>query len=767
MLANGNEDGSVTLWDAQSGEKKRALQGLSQQSIYCVAFSPRSLILATGSGDTTITLSDPASGRIRRSLRGHSSYVFCLAFSSDGSLLASGSGDSNIIIWDPISGARVRTMQGHSHNVWSVNFSPDGSRLASGSRDKSIIVWNCFTGEKHLVLHCHSGYVLSVVFSPDGSLLASGSEDKSIILSDPHTGHQKRVLQGHWNGVWSLAFSPDGTMLASGSADKSIILWDPLTGKRKLSLPGHSSYVLSMAFSPDGNMLASGSDDKTLKVWDTKKNVGEILWTTNTGSSVRSVAFCSLAGKEPSYIELPCLAEPTADGSFLNVRVMVSDLESILRINESADEDRFKAFVTAVRGMARSKIEERASGEAQKLGMAKDLISNLNSVPCARLARKAQEFRAIVLGKALDVSLVEPESSESPSAEDALVLDLQALVDSAEDYVEHLPLVFLRTLVSELLPDIPKALSRMDAWLEKTAAGLAWRKAALQAAHAAKDEASAGPDDTEARSTVAKTIFSACEAVNFGLETSLPNMYSSRSTSVNANEYVTASLSHARQCLLSARNDEKAAKAALLKATATITHTKQETLTQILDEQARTGESQALDSVLSELKKTAQVTATHATCMQRLVEALEQASKVCGEVAGQLDAQVPEATDRLARSKDSLQARSSIQESATSVANHVKSINQLEAIIQQANIAVEEQETLHKYAEAKVTHARKAWESLRNLLSRDLELHENAHYHRIRAANLAGVTVDDLRMVLMERGLADCFDKMAEVCFFA
>jgi hypothetical protein len=778
MLAHGNEDGSVTLWDASTGAEKRALKGLSQKSIYCIAFSPQNLILATGSGDTNITLSDPSTGKIQRSLRGHSSYVFCLAFSCDGSMLASGSGDTNIIIWDPISGDKLKTLKGHSHNVWSVAFSPDGSRLASGSRDKSLIIWNTCNGERHLTLQCHSGYVLSVVFSPDGSMLASGSEDKSIVLSDPVTGQTKRTLQGHCNGVWSVAFSPDGSMLASGSADKSIILWDPYTGKKKLTLPGHSSYVLSMAFSPNGNMLASGSDDKSLKLWDTRKSLGTAVWTMNTDSSVRSVAFFSFAGKKVPHVELHCRGHPTTD-SITTVRVPVPDIQAIVGVEDDNDnttgEDRVKCFISATPGEARKKIEDRASSEAKRLGMARTLLQSLEACACARLSQKAQDFRSIVLARTPYVELgTHDEGGENggdtattatATAEETIVLDLHDLVECPEANFSNLPLIFLRVLAAEMCTDLPKALERMDAWLARTRAQLNWRQAALDAALAAKNNVAKSPDDSAVRSDVAQSIMHACESLRTSNEHVHTSITKNSSTSISARDYTAATLTHAQQCLTAARAAENSAKNAQVKAKATVGRITEEDLPRIADEQARAVELQALENVLQEHEKTVQLTSAHVLCMQNLVEALEQASTVCNQVCTQFaEAHVPQANECLARTKAAIDARAPMNECIQNISAQTNVTMQLEATAQQALVAVQEHQELCNYATERVSRAKQGWRRLHEMLTRDVEQMEMAHFERLRAANLSAVKLDDLRIVLMERGLAECFDKMSQVC---
>ncbi|KAG2010566.1 vegetative incompatibility protein HET-E-1 [Coprinopsis cinerea AmutBmut pab1-1] len=296
LLASGSDDGSICLWNPQTGEALgEPLQG-HIHFVTSVAFSPDGTLLASGSRDKTIRLWNPQTGEaLGEPLQGHSHFVTSVAFSPDGTLLASGSYDQTIRLWNPQTGEALgEPLQGHSHFVTSVAFSPDGTLLASGSNDKTIRLWNPQTGEAlGEPLQGHSDIVTSVAFSPDGTLLASGSYDRTIRLWNPQTGEALgEPLQGHIHWVTSVAFSPDGTLLASGSWDQTIRLWNPQTGEALGEpLQGHSEPVTSVAFSPDGTLLASGSDHGSIRLWNPQ--TGEALGEPLQGHSggVTSVAF--------------------------------------------------------------------------------------------------------------------------------------------------------------------------------------------------------------------------------------------------------------------------------------------------------------------------------------------------------------------------------------------------------------------------------------------------------------------------------------------
>ena len=274
LLASGSEDKTIRLWDVETGQCLRVLQG-HVGWLRSVVFSPDSQHLASGSEDRTVRIWEVETGRLLQKLIGHSKVVRSVAFSPDGKTLASGSGDRTIQLWDLARGTAVQTFRQHLHGVRSVAFSPDGKTLASGSSDRLIRLWDLKTGDCIRSLAGHRGWVWSVTFSPDGKLLASGSEDQTVRIWQLGSGQsptqspiQSQVLPGHTSWVRSVVFSPDGRLLASGSDDQTVKLWDAASGQRMRTLQGYARGIRSVAFSPDGQTLASGSEDQTVRIWD-------------------------------------------------------------------------------------------------------------------------------------------------------------------------------------------------------------------------------------------------------------------------------------------------------------------------------------------------------------------------------------------------------------------------------------------------------------------------------------------------------------------
>ena len=290
LLATGNWDKQVYLWDVQSGNQRLICSG-HQDKVWAVAFHPQGQLLASSSDDQTIKLWDTATGHCLLTCVGHTGWVRSLAFSPTGGCFFSGSADQTIRQWDVKTGECVQVFRGHMDHVWSIALSGDGRLLASGGDDLAIKLWSTTTGHCLKTLAGHTDWIRSVAFGPaETNLLASSGLDQTIHLWNINAGRCIRTLTGHTNRVISLVFIPGRNLLASSSQDKTVRLWDWATGKCVKILLGHANLTFSLAINPQETLLASGSQDQTVRLWSLDRGAcirtfqGKINW-------VFSVAF--------------------------------------------------------------------------------------------------------------------------------------------------------------------------------------------------------------------------------------------------------------------------------------------------------------------------------------------------------------------------------------------------------------------------------------------------------------------------------------------
>jgi WD40 repeat protein len=275
---------NITIWDIQSNNQARKLQGYSDLVI-SNAISPDGHVLASAGG--SIKLWDLSDGHILRTLVGHAGLVTALAFSPDGATLASGGSDKTIKLWNIKTGALNQVLGGFPSTVDSVAFSPDGQAVAGGCEyEKAIKVWKVGTLAPFLALPMQGR---SIAFTKSGQVLVSRSWDDKIVFVDLVSGRKLPPLKTRTNSFDSSVFSSDGQMLASANSRHVISLWN-LSGIEGRQLSGHSQHVNSISFSSDRQLLASGSDDRTIRLWDVTS--GEQQFTSDPQpGAVKYVAF--------------------------------------------------------------------------------------------------------------------------------------------------------------------------------------------------------------------------------------------------------------------------------------------------------------------------------------------------------------------------------------------------------------------------------------------------------------------------------------------
>lgn len=270
-------DGSIKIWNMETGELLRTLKGHSQYP-HSLTISKDGKIIVSGSMDKTIKVWNLQTGKLLRTLK-HSSSVSSVAISNDGQTIVTGAYDKTIKVWNVETGELLRTLKGHSDTVMSVAMSKDGKTIVSGSWSKTIKVWNLQTGKLLRTLKSHSR-IYHVAISNNGQTIVSNSGDNIIQVWNLDTGELLRTLNGHSEFIHGLAISKDGQIIVSGGSDNTIKVWNLATenlldkvwnwatGNLWRTIKGHSDRVIRVAISDDGQTIVSGSWDKTIKVWN-------------------------------------------------------------------------------------------------------------------------------------------------------------------------------------------------------------------------------------------------------------------------------------------------------------------------------------------------------------------------------------------------------------------------------------------------------------------------------------------------------------------
>jgi WD40 repeat protein len=294
-ILTSSDDGSVTIWNASSGQRRATLRGHGN-SVHSVAWSPDSKYIVTGRDYATASTWDASSGRELMILSGHDRPLNSVAWSPDGKWIVTASVDQTAKVWDPVTGHVHVTLQGHSSDVNSAAWSPDSKYIVTGSDDGTARTWDAGTGLQITTFGTstpYSPFVLDVAWSLDGKQIATAYGDTTAKIWDVSTAQKEVFLIGHNAGVNSVAWSPDGQQIVTASADGTAKTWNASTGQESITFRGHIGWVNSAAWSADGQKIITTGSDGTARVWTTTANqeratltghssvVNEIAWSAD------------------------------------------------------------------------------------------------------------------------------------------------------------------------------------------------------------------------------------------------------------------------------------------------------------------------------------------------------------------------------------------------------------------------------------------------------------------------------------------------------
>lgn len=269
---------AATLYDLEGasitgvGAVQRRFQ--PQGSVGAIAVSGR--WLATGSWDGSVWIWDRESGLVREKQEGeHRGRLSALGFDVAGEVLVSADDRGKVLIrsWDPVEGRGgdepVRVLL--ESNVVSVTCLPravSGIEILLGTEAGEVIGLD-FAGQIRYRAMPAIGAVRRIAARHDaeGTLLGlAGGGGKAVIWSLEDDG-LVRELPGHSAAVNDLAWSADGRRLLTGSDDFTVKLWDSATGKELLTLRGHDREVTSVGFDATGRDVLSAGLDGSAILW--------------------------------------------------------------------------------------------------------------------------------------------------------------------------------------------------------------------------------------------------------------------------------------------------------------------------------------------------------------------------------------------------------------------------------------------------------------------------------------------------------------------
>ena len=345
VLASGSDDGTVKLWNVQSGNLIKTLQ--TQRAVTSVAFDGG--VLALESDDGTVKLWNVQSGELINTLQAQSR-INAMAF--DGNVLASGSPDGTVKLWNVQSGNLIKTLQTQSA-IFSVAF--DGGVLASGLSDGTVKLWNVQSGKLiHTALAASDGTWVTI--KADGSILRADAgkllRKESVLaenqyrVSEPErnkdgklTGKTHTTQQTYRSSEWHYLGFPSSTTTAL----------EPSLEQTNIELAANKTVLITVQLSNTGtepifypHLIETTSADGSLKLisaeyWPTYPQTEAIPSSSTVipaGNSIQLAARLVAQTAKAGTYKLP-LKIAVSGGQFKEVELTVKLQQAVIEVKES------------------------------------------------------------------------------------------------------------------------------------------------------------------------------------------------------------------------------------------------------------------------------------------------------------------------------------------------------------------------------------------------------------------------------------------------
>ena len=258
-VVSGSYDGTLRVWDLETGEILRTLEGNLARGVNVIAVVDGRRAIA-GSNDGALQVWDLETGKTLCTPRRHGHWVIAVTV-VDAHRALSSSADGTLRVWDLETGKTLRTLrrdwswQRESYWVNAMEV-VDARRAVAGLGSGTLRLWDLETGKTLRTLERHSEELVTAIAVVNGRRAVAGSNNGMLRVWDLETGEALRILEGHLGRVNAIAVV-DQQRVISGSHDGTLRVWDLQTGEAVRTLKGHSGEVSAVAMVDDHRAVSS------------------------------------------------------------------------------------------------------------------------------------------------------------------------------------------------------------------------------------------------------------------------------------------------------------------------------------------------------------------------------------------------------------------------------------------------------------------------------------------------------------------------------
>jgi WD40 repeat protein len=284
-----------------------------------MAFTHNNVLLACGNGEGSITLWDiQYKERFCVLTDGHKEAIASVSFDGTGTSLASVSDEGTIFVWNIQTNTVTQMLSNNfvgavgGNRFGAVRFILNNRGLVGAyTNSDALAVWKVSDGKQQLSIQAVAGDLTRASFQKALSIgdsqttaltvkadrLASVQRDHSIVTYDicMRRGLKLRhVLVGHRDTICCVSFNNAGDMLATGSTDGMLITWDVIYGVPVATIntlvTGPHVTVNGIGFNSSSSNIVATTNCSFGYIFHVI--TGELLGTIKKHSSRPSVATC-------------------------------------------------------------------------------------------------------------------------------------------------------------------------------------------------------------------------------------------------------------------------------------------------------------------------------------------------------------------------------------------------------------------------------------------------------------------------------------------
>lgn len=257
---------------------------ICNSKISCVTWSSyHKNVLASSDYEGTITLWDAFTGQKSKLFQEHEKRCWSVDFNTmDPKLLASGSDDAKVKLWSINAENSIACLEAKA-NVCCVKFNPESRyHLAFGSADHFVHYYDLRnTKEAVMVFKGHRKAVSYTKFL-NTTEIVSASTDSQLKLWNINKSNSLRTFKGHINEKNFVGLATDGDYIACGSENNSLYVYYKGLSKQLMTYKFDTvrsvlqekdkkedevnEFVSAVAWRPGSNVVVAANSQGTVKV---------------------------------------------------------------------------------------------------------------------------------------------------------------------------------------------------------------------------------------------------------------------------------------------------------------------------------------------------------------------------------------------------------------------------------------------------------------------------------------------------------------------